>query len=172
MLDLESLNSSKLHTTHYSECVRACVLSHFSHVWLLATIWTVARQAPLSMGFSRQEYWSVFPCPPPGDLPDPGMEPTSPALGRRFFTTIATWEALHVLVGGTKPASPFFPLLAPSHNSKGALHSCWQQPSLHVHTPHTHTHTHTHTHANESKSMHTSSTVHSLEDDGPEKEAW
>ena len=42
--------------------------------------WTVAHQAPLSMGFSRQEYWSGLPCPPPGDLPDPGIEPRSPAL--------------------------------------------------------------------------------------------
>ena len=43
-----------------------CVVSHFSHVRLFATPWTVARQAPLSMGFSRQEYWSGLPCPPPG----------------------------------------------------------------------------------------------------------
>ena len=42
------------------------------------TLWTIARQAPLSMGFSRQEYWSGLPCPPLGDLPDPGIEPTSP----------------------------------------------------------------------------------------------
>ena len=44
------------------------------------TPWTVAHQAPLSMGFSRQKYWSGLPCPPPGDLPDPGIEPKSPAL--------------------------------------------------------------------------------------------
>ena len=49
-----------------------CVLSHFSHVWLFVTHLTVACQAPLSMEFSRQEYWSRLPCPPPGDLPDPG----------------------------------------------------------------------------------------------------
>ena len=58
-----------------------------------ATAWTVAHQVPLSMGFSRQEYWSGLPCPPPGDLPDPGIEPTSlmfPALAGRFFTTSAT----------------------------------------------------------------------------------
>ena len=51
---------------------------------------------PGSMGFSRQEYWSEFPCPSPGDLPDLGIEPTSltsPALADRFFTTSATWEA-------------------------------------------------------------------------------
>ena len=47
---------------------------------MLLTPWTAARQAPLSMGFSRQEYWSGLPCPPPGDLPDPGIEPRSPAL--------------------------------------------------------------------------------------------
>ena len=45
-----------------------------------ATLWTVAGQAPLSMGFSRQEYWSGLPCPPPGDLPSPGTEPRSPTL--------------------------------------------------------------------------------------------
>ena len=63
-------------------------------VQLFATPWTVARQAPLSMGFSRQEYWSGLPCPP-GDLPDPGIEPASPAspaLAGGFFTTSA--EAL------------------------------------------------------------------------------
>ena len=57
---------------------------------------TVARQAPLSMGFSRQEYWSGFLCPPPGDLLDSRIEPASPtssALADRFFTTRTTWEA-------------------------------------------------------------------------------
>ena len=66
------------------------MLSRFSHVWLFTTLWTVARQAPLSMGFSRQEYWSGLPCPAPGDLPDPGIEPTSltsPALAGTFFIT-------------------------------------------------------------------------------------
>ena len=50
-----------------------------SHVWLFATRWTVARQVPLSIGVSRQEYWSGLPCPPPGELPDPGIKPASPA---------------------------------------------------------------------------------------------
>ena len=59
----------------------------------------VARQAPLSMGFSRQEYWSGLPCPPPGDLPNPGIKPTSftslmsPALAGEFFSASVTWEA-------------------------------------------------------------------------------
>ena len=52
-----------------------CALSRFSHVQLFATLWTVAHHTPLSMGFSRQEYCSGLPCSPPGDLPDPGIEP-------------------------------------------------------------------------------------------------
>ena len=73
-----------------------CVLSHFSHVWLWAALWTVAHQAPLSMGFSRQESWNRFPCPPPGDLPNPGIDPSfllSLLLTGRFFITNAIWEA-------------------------------------------------------------------------------
>ena len=72
------------------------MLSRFSHVPLFVTLWTVACQVLLSMGFSRQEYYSGLPCPPLGDLPDPGIEPLSlmsPALAGRFFTTRATWDA-------------------------------------------------------------------------------
>ena len=54
---------------------------------LFVTSWTAARQAPLSMGFPREEYRSGLPCPPPGDLPDSGIEPMTPALAGRFFTT-------------------------------------------------------------------------------------
>ena len=61
-----------------------CVLSP---VRLFATLWIVACQAPLSMEFSRQEHWSGLPCPSLGNLPKPGMEPASPALSGRFFTT-------------------------------------------------------------------------------------
>ena len=74
----------------------ACVHSHLSYVRLFVTLWTAACQASLSMGFSRQEYWSGLPCPPPGDLPDPGIEPEfpmSPALAGGFSTTSATQEA-------------------------------------------------------------------------------
>ena len=56
------------------------MISRFSLVWLFVTLWTVACQAPLSMGFSRQEYWSGLPCCPPGDLPNPGIKPRSPAF--------------------------------------------------------------------------------------------
>ena len=69
------------------------MLSHFSRVLLCVTLWTVACQAPLSMRFSRQEYWSGLPCPPPRDLPDSRMEPaslSSPALKDGFFTTSAS----------------------------------------------------------------------------------
>ena len=74
-------------------CIFACVLSQFSRVRLFATPWTVACQAPLSMGLSRQEYRSGLPCPPPGHLPDPGMESTFPmssASAGGFFTPSAT----------------------------------------------------------------------------------
>ena len=62
-----------------------CMLSH---VQLFVTPWTVAHQAPLSMGFFRQEYSSGLPFPPPGDLPNPGLETVSPSLAGRFFTTV------------------------------------------------------------------------------------
>ena len=68
----------------------ACVLSHFSRVWVSVTLWAVAHQAPLSVGFSRQKYWSGLPCPSQGDLSDPGIKPVSPAFVGWFFST---WEA-------------------------------------------------------------------------------
>ena len=58
----------------------ACMPSHFSCFQLFMTLWIVAHQPPLSMVFSRQEYWSGSPCPPPGDLPNPGNKPRSPTL--------------------------------------------------------------------------------------------
>ena len=67
-----------------------------SPVQLFAAPWTVTHQAPLSMEFSRQEYWSELPFPSPGDLLDPGIKPASlrsPAFTGGFFTAVATWEA-------------------------------------------------------------------------------
>ena len=64
---------------HICVCMLSCIQ-------LLVTPWTVAHQTPLSVGFSRQEYWSGLPFPPPGDLPNPGITPKSPALAGRFFT--------------------------------------------------------------------------------------
>ena len=74
------------------EPMHVSMLSHFSQVRLFAILWTVAHQAPLSIGFSRQEFWSGLPFPSPGDLPEPRTEPaslTSPELSGRFFTTSA-----------------------------------------------------------------------------------
>ena len=64
--------------SYYVGDLSCTVLGRFSCVQLFAILWTTALQAPLSMGFSRQEYWSGLPCPPPGDHPEPGVEPTSP----------------------------------------------------------------------------------------------
>ena len=68
----------------------SCVLSCFNRAQLFATLWNTALQVPLSMGFFRQEYWSGLPFTPPGDLPNPGIDPMSPAapaLAGRFSTT-------------------------------------------------------------------------------------
>ena len=71
-----------------------CVLGHFSRVWHFLTPWTVARQVPLSMGFSRQEYQRGLPYPPPGDLLNPGIVPGShvSCIGRRILYTSATYN--------------------------------------------------------------------------------
>ena len=105
------LDSIVLHCLPGPEALEKCrQLTHHSgayvhpkslQLYLFATPWTVARQAPLSMGFSRQESWSGLPCPPAGDLPYLEIEPTSltsPALAGGFFATSATWEALITVV--------------------------------------------------------------------------
>ena len=84
--------------------MRACLLSGFSRVQLFVTLRTVAHQAPLSMGFSRQEHCSGLPYLPPEDLPNPEIEPVSLALAGKFFTTSAArlrketsnWKVLRV----------------------------------------------------------------------------
>ena len=83
----EVSQSRKARGVNTRACQVASVMSN--------SLWTAACQPPLSMGFSGQEYWSGLPCPPLGDLPDPGfkpMSPMSPALAGRFFTTSATWD--------------------------------------------------------------------------------
>ena len=75
-----------------------CVLSHITH---FETPWTAAHQAPLSWGFSRQEYGTGLPCPSPGDLPHPGMEPTSPespALAGGFLSPLGSSIHLTMLI--------------------------------------------------------------------------
>ena len=86
-----------------SQCV--CVLSHFIHVQLCATLWTLSCQAPLSVGFSEARILDGLPCPPPRDLPNPGTEPVSliyPALAGRFFTPSMTREVWEAPVLGSK----------------------------------------------------------------------
>ena len=76
-----------------------------SCVQLLATPWTVAHQAPLSLEFSRQEFWSGVPFPPLGDLPNPGIKPTSlasPLVAVRLLTTSTTWEAPYMSMATIK----------------------------------------------------------------------
>ena len=65
---------------HFRSHVYLCLISHFSHILLFVTLWTVAHQVPQSMRFSRQENWNGLPCPSPWDCPDPGIKPASPAL--------------------------------------------------------------------------------------------
>ena len=84
---------SRLKIGPWKLCV--CLLSRFGHFLLFAILWTVACQAPLSMGSSKHNYWSGLPCPPPGDLPDPGIELASlifPVLSGEFYTTSTIWE--------------------------------------------------------------------------------
>ena len=89
------------HSNQKLKTCNACMLSCFSHVHLFASLWTKAYQAPLSMGLSRKGYWSGLPCPPPGDLPDPGIFPTSLmslALAGEFFITSTTWEVPKLII--------------------------------------------------------------------------
>ena len=93
--------------------MHACMLRHFSSAQLFATLWNVAHQAPLSMKFSRQEYWSGLPCPPSGNLPNSGVEPLSLrslVLAGEFFIASTTWEApltsISSVNSDTAPTSP------------------------------------------------------------------
>ena len=110
-----SIRSSDLIHSWEEFPLLACVPIHFSNAWLFTTLWTVAHQALLSVGFSRHEYCSGLPCPPPGDLPDPGIKPESlmsPALACRFFTTNAMWEQNENLWSSFPPrGQPAFLLL-------------------------------------------------------------
>ena len=91
------------HSAYLTSMQRECMLSSFRSVWLFASLWTKAHQTPLFMEFSRQEYWSWLPCPPPGNLPKPGIELTSrmsSVLVGKSFTTSTTWEALSCKMSG------------------------------------------------------------------------
>ena len=89
----------------HQQCVVPALCQVTSVMSDSATLPTVARQDPLSTGFSRQEYWGGLPFPSPGDLPNPGIEPMSlmsPELAGGFFTTSTTWEALGPCIGHTQ----------------------------------------------------------------------
>ena len=107
---------SFLDTVFFSLFFRSCCAELFSHVWLFVTPWTAARHASLSMGLSRQEYWSGLPHPPAGNLPNPGIEARSPTLkadslsskppGKPFFWGFTQNVRLKVL---TTDIGHFFP---------------------------------------------------------------
>ena len=85
------------------------ILCSLSRVQLFATIWTVARQAPLSMGIFRQEYWSGLPFPAPGDLPEPGIKPTalvSPVSAGGFSTTEPSGQPHKIAISSLLGSSP------------------------------------------------------------------
>ena len=92
----DPFSQTRGHCTIYFTVVR--MLSRLSHVQFFAALWTVAQQAPLSVGFSRKTSWSRLPSLPPGNLPDPGIQPQSlalsPALASGFFTMSTSWDAL------------------------------------------------------------------------------
>ena len=115
----------------YLNAVLICISQMISDVQhLFIYLWAIACQAPLSMGFSRQKYWSGLPCLLPGNLPNPRIEPTSlisPALAGRFFTTSATWEASFCcttmqisLIVSTFPSLGILPPLPGSHTSRSS----------------------------------------------------
>ena len=116
-----------------------------SHVRLFATLWTIAHEAPLSMGFSRQEYWSGLPFPSPGDLPDPGIEPRSPALQADALTSEPPGKpkivfvvayfyselkipyiSLHTVLSSVLTSFHFFILLLFSYPSFSHFGNCWR----------------------------------------------
>ena len=126
-------SSCELQSKHLARVyVCVCTLSHFSCVSVM--VWTVVCQGPLSMGFSRQEYWSGLPRPPPGDLPNPGTEPTSltsPALASRFFTTSTTWEARKPLGKLLNPHFSKTMYLHQNQREERLSHSAHDPPCLH-----------------------------------------
>ena len=95
-------------TKLYTE-VNISSVQSLSRVRLFATPWTVAHQTPLSMGFSRQEYWSGLPCPPPGDLPNPGIKPRSPSLQADSLPSEPPGKPMSTGVGSLSLLQVIFP---------------------------------------------------------------
>ena len=115
-----------------------------SRVRLFPTPWTVARQAPLSNGFSRQEYWSGLPCPPPGDRPDPGIQPGSPALSAESSPSEPPGKPARLLVPQDTPEHTTVPCVPQCRLHPSTPHCTWQpstprapqHTALHLCIPH------------------------------------
>ena len=123
ILPFKTLSSHSYHYLRIWHILHICaVLSHFNPVRLFATLWTVAHQAPLSMGFSRQEYWRGLPCPPTGDLSDSGIEHAS-LKSLALAGTITAWEAHYVYNSESGSCSVMSDSLWPY-----GLYSPWNSP--------------------------------------------
>ena len=110
-----------------------CVLSSFSCVWLCATLWTVAHQAPLSMGFSRQEYWNGLLCPPPGDLPNLGIKPRSLNLVLLHWRQILYFLSYQYHLDGNTPKLIYRFNAFPIENPGNLKKKNWQVDSkIHI----------------------------------------
>ena len=107
-----------IHTHPYLH-IHECVPNHFSHVQFFATLWAVAHQAPLSMGFPRQEYWSGLPLPPLGNLPDPGMEPAA-----LYVSCIGKVGSLPLAPPGKTPPPPTHTLTYTRTYLRIYIHAC------------------------------------------------
>ena len=99
-----------------------CVLSYFNHVQLLVTPWTVARQPPLSMGFSRQAYWNGLPCPPPGDLPTQGLNP--------HLLCLWHWQVDSLPLSHLGKTAAVYDVTCKREGSMGTLSGALSPPSL------------------------------------------
>ena len=126
-------------TNNGSGLVNACMLSHISPARLFATPWTIARQAPLSIGCSRQEYWSRLSFPSPGDIPDPGIESGSSRIAGRFFTIWAILVSVQfsrsvmsdsLQPRGVQQARLPCPTWTPRACSNSCLMSQWCHPTI------------------------------------------
>ena len=115
---------------HFIKRLRACA-QLLSCVWLCVTPWIVAAKHLCPRGFFRQEYWSGLPCFPPGDLPNPGIEPVllmSPVLAARFFTTSATQVKTDIILAWA-PVSPIFPFAEWRDWARWSQSIQWPSPS-------------------------------------------
>ena len=112
-------NSVMYHASFILLTQMLCCGWSLSHIPLFEIPWTVARQAPLSMGFSRQEYWSQLPCPPPGDLPKPGIKPRSPTSQTDSLLSESPGKPMNTGAGSRPLLQGIFPT---QESNQGLLH--------------------------------------------------